>query len=88
METTKQGMEGKTLPESDRFRLNLKVTSLAGDLRELLNLTQVFSLSIKGDNHTYLRKLLRGLKEIMTCLAPSRNSIVQRQLADTALPPA
>lgn len=88
METTKQGMEGKRCLSQTDSDLILKVTSLAGDLRELLNLTQVFSLSIKGDNHTYLRKLLRGLKEIMTCLAPSRNSIVQRELADTALPPA
>ena len=58
METTKQGMEGKRCLSQTDSDLILKVTSLAGDLRELLNLTQVFSLSIKGDNHTYLRKLL------------------------------
>ena len=69
------------LPESDSDLIP-KVTSQLVISGKLLNLTQVLPLSVKGDNHTYLRELLRGLQEIMTCLVPSRNSIVQRQLAD------
>lgn len=82
MGDTKQGKEGKCCQSQTDSDLIPKVTSQLVISGKLLNLTQVLSLSVKGDNHTYLRELLRGLQEIMTYLVPSRNSIVQRPLAD------